>query len=640
MGKITKIAIVGLPNTGKSQIFNNLTGEYTTVANYSGTTIEMKRSLARINGRDYEVIDTPGLHCLYIHSEEELAVRDMLFTEKPDIVLQCVDAKFYRQSLMLTAELFDIGIPMVIALNSVNEAARKGVWVDAAELEKTLGVPVIEFMAMYGLGADELKNAITKARKGKKPVDYGTVIENDLKDVAAVLPGGTGFEREMGALLLFNDPPLEAYIEKHHGREQALKIKEEVNRIRRRTKYDIRRRINGRRGEWVEETCRTAVKKQKLTPESFSAKFTQASRNPITGVPILLGFMVIAFFLVVNVSLGLEKALNAIVVKPVVGRIEAFSIPLFWKDLLVGPHGLLTLGIFNAICTVLPILSVFFLLFGFVEDSGYFANFCVLTRRVFATIGVSGKSVTSFILAFACKTMATLNARALSNGKEKFITVFIIAFAIPCSAQMGISMVILAKVGIWACVIAFGALGIFSLGAGLVLNAVIRDEEPDSFIEVLPNMCFPNMRAVLRKTYFRVVEFLKEAVPLFLIAALTLFAFERTGVLEIIKKLMEPVIVGWMGLPNDMLDVFMLALASRAAGAGLIFKMVDSGGLDFIQSIVAVAVTASFFPCFPNLMAIAREMGPKRAAGIAALSSASAFILVGLLHWILVLAMK
>ncbi|MFH1505025.1 MAG: FeoB small GTPase domain-containing protein, partial [Candidatus Omnitrophota bacterium] len=112
-----KMAIIGLPNTGKSQVFNNLTKEYHMVANYPFTTIEMKRAHCRIGDEVYEVIDTPGLHCLYIHSEEELAVRDMLLLENPDVIVQCIDANCLKQSLFLTADLLELGIPMVISLN-------------------------------------------------------------------------------------------------------------------------------------------------------------------------------------------------------------------------------------------------------------------------------------------------------------------------------------------------------------------------------------------------------------------------------------------------------------------------------------------------------------------------------------------
>ena len=135
-----RIAIVGLPNTGKSSIFNTLTGDYTLVANYPLTTVEVKTGRCTIRNREFEVIDTPGLHCLYIHSEEEIAVRDFLFSEKPDGVIQCIDANRLKQSLLLTLDLLELGIPMVISLNAVDETQRHGLRIDARKLSELLGV--------------------------------------------------------------------------------------------------------------------------------------------------------------------------------------------------------------------------------------------------------------------------------------------------------------------------------------------------------------------------------------------------------------------------------------------------------------------------------------------------------------------
>jgi len=191
--EVKKIAIVGLPNTGKSQVFNNLTGEYALVANYPLTTVEMKRTRCKIAGELYEIIDTPGLHCLYIHSEEELVVRDMIFSEKPDIIIQCIDANLLKQSLTLTVDLLELEIPMVISLNAIDETARKGIWIDSDGLSHHLGVPVIESIAVNGLGTNQLKAAISKARISKWSVNYGKIIDGGISTIASELPEDVQF---------------------------------------------------------------------------------------------------------------------------------------------------------------------------------------------------------------------------------------------------------------------------------------------------------------------------------------------------------------------------------------------------------------------------------------------------------------
>ncbi|MBF0571452.1 MAG: ferrous iron transport protein B [Candidatus Omnitrophica bacterium] len=634
-----KVAIIGIPNTGKTQIFNNLTGEYNIVANYPGTTVEMRRSLTRIKDKYYEIIDTPGLHCLYIHSEEEIAVRDMILAEAPDVILQCIDASQYKQSLLLTAELLELETPMVIVLNSMDETARKGIWIDSEALERIIGVPVVESIASRGLGKEKIKEAIGHARKGSLDLKYGLAIEKCIIALAAELPFDLEFKYKIASLLLLTDPFVEKFLEKRFGSPRAALIRQETNKVRRQMKGNIHQVFIERRSRWVDQISAAVIKKQKMTYQGFSYHFTRASRDPVLGIPIFLAFMAVVYLSVVYVSGALDKFIDFFLVFPVTSLISKLTLPPFWKDLLIGDYGILTLGLFNAIGTVLPILSVFFFIFGCFEDSGYITNFTVFSKRIFAKIGIPGNAVTSLVLGFGCKTMATLSARSLTIPKEKFIAVFLIAFAIPCSAQLGISMAILAKVGISAFLIVFAMLGFCEMGAGIILNKMIKSKEASSFIQVIPPMRFPSLKAVFRKTYHRVADFLQEALPIFLLSAAGLFAFQKTGLLNLIKQLLTPLIVGWMGLPKDIVDVFLLAFARREAAAGLILKMVNAGSLNYVQSIVAVVVTTISFPCVANVTAIGREMGFKTAMAMAALIFISSFILAGALNWLLVLTM-
>ncbi len=635
--RVRKVAIVGLPNTGKTQIFNNLTGEYSIVANYPGTTIEMRRSVVMIKDQRYEVIDTPGLHCLYIHSEEEVAVRDMILAEAPDVIVQCLDASQYKQSLLLTAELLELETPMVLVLNAMDEVGRKGLWVDSTQLEKLLGIPVVESVALRGLGKEELKAAIAAARKSSLNVAYGFRIESLILELTSALPFSLEFKHKIATLLLQNDPFLEKYLEKRVDAQALTQLRSTLANIRGQGKGNIAQAINDKRNRWIDTVAASAVRKQKISYQGLSHYVTQASRQPLFGIPIFLFLMAVVYLSVVYVSGALDKLINFVAVAPVTALITSLSLPVFWNDLLIGNHGILTLGLFNAICTVLPILSVFFFIFGCFEDSGYITNFTVLTKTIFEKIGIPGNAITSLVLGFGCKTMATLSTRGLTVRKEKFIAVFLIAFAIPCSAQLGISMAILARVGLSAFLTVFVVLILCEVGAGLLLNTILKGRDASWFIQVIPPLRFPSMRAVCRKTYHRIVDFLKEALPIFIFSAVGLFIFDKTGLLGLTKQAMTPMIVNWMGLPKDIIDVFLLALARREAAAGLILKMVDAGSLNYIQSILAVIVTTISFPCVANVIAIGREMGWKTALLMTTLIFVSSFILVGALRWVLVL---
>jgi ferrous iron transport protein B len=633
---VKKIAIVGLPNTGKSQVFNNLTGEYTLVANYPLTTVEMKRTICEVGGEPCEVIDTPGLHCLYIHSEEELMVRDMIFKEAPDIIIQCIDANQLKQSLTLTADLLELGIPMVISLNAIDETARRGVWIDSDRLSHLLGVPVVESIAVNGLGTGELEGAISKARRGNWSLKYGEIVDGGISAIVSELPDEMSFKRKVASLLLLADPFLTDYLIEKYGREKVARLQKEVNRIRREFKGDFGRAINNKRSQWVDEIAENATKKQKVTPGEFSKVFGRLSRHPIFGLPILAFFLVTTYLLVTHVAGFLDKILSVVLLDPTVGYITRLLPSGFWNEFLVGEYGILTLGLFNAIVTILPILSVFFLMFGFLEDIGYIPNLCVLTKRIFARIGLTGKSIMPLILGFGCKTMATLTTSGLRSRKEKFIAVYLIAFAIPCSAQMGVDMAIFGRIGFKAFLIGYSALAVVELCAGLALNKIIKDEDKSDYIQELPAIRVPSLKAIATKTYYRLYWFLKEAVPIFIIAAAALFLLDKTGVLDLTKTLMRPVVEGWLGLPRNIVDVLILAIARHEAAAGLTLRMVDAGELNYIQCIVTVVITTMFVPCFANIVAMCKQMGIKTGLAMAFAINISAFILAGILNRILV----
>jgi len=644
--ELKKIVIVGLPNTGKSQVFYNLTGQYTLVANYPFTTVEIKKTKCRIDGETYEVIDTPGLHCLYIHSEEELIVRDMIFSEKPDVIVQCIDANLLKQSLTLTADLLELGIPMVISLNAIDETSRRGVWIDSDGLSRLLGVPVIESIAVNSLGTNQLKAAISKARIGKWPLKYGEIIDSGISSIASGLPEDIRFKRKAAALLLFDDPFLADYLTKKYGSEKITKLTEQVNRIKKQFRANIGHAINNKRSRWVEGLAENTTRKQKVTLGEFSKAFSRLSRHPVFGIPILIFFLLMTFLLVVHVAGFLDEILSATLLDPTVGFIEAFfkaedgSIKTqFWYDFLVGHYGILTLGLFNAIVTVLPILSVFFLMFGFLEDIGYMPNLCVLVKRIFGKIGLTGKAIMPLVLALGCKTMATLFTKSLRSRKEKFIAVYLIAFAIPCAAQLAIDMGIIGRLEnlrLLGFLIAYGTLAIVEIGAGFLLNKTIKDDEKSDFLQELPAIRIPNPKAIIVKTYYRLYWFLKEALPIFIIAAAALFFVDKIGLLDLTKTVLSPIVVGWLGLPLDIVDALILSLARHEAAAGLLLDMVDAGSLNFIQCVVAVTITTMFVPCFANIVAMCKEMGVKTGLAMMVAINMSSFVLAGILNWILV----
>ncbi len=633
--KIKRIAIVGLPNTGKSQLFNEITGEYTLVANYPLTTVEVNKKRLSIKGQEYEIIDTPGLHSLYIHSEEEIVIRELLFSEKLDGIIQCIDANRLKQSLLLSLDLLELGIPMIVSLNAVDETERHGIRINSQQLSAQLDVPVVEHIAEINKGTEQLKSALPEIAVGSWRPYYGRELERRLKEIEALFPSSSRFSRKKAILLLDGDPLLPKWLEESWGDGALSGLIETIRHIKQESRSRPDRQLAKRRNLLVNRIFEETTAKQPRQPGTFAHIFARLCRHPVFGIPILIGFILATYFLVVEVAGFIEGILSSLVVDPLIGLINSGIPRGFWNDLLIGPYGILTLGLFNAVVTVLPILSVFFLMLGFLEDIGYLPNLMVLTRKILGRIGLTGNSIMSLILGFGCKTMATLTTKGISSRKEKLIAIYLIAFAIPCSAQLAIDMAVLGRVGFKAFLIAYGTLAIVELLAGLILNKTIKEDKGSEFIQELPPIRIPSLKAITKKTYYRIYWFLKEAVPIFLIAAAVLFFAEKSGFLRLLQQGLRPIVSGWLGLPLNIVEVLILSLARHEAAAGFLLAMVDGGALNYVQTITAVVITTMFVPCFANIVAMCRQVGVKTGLLITVIINISSFILAGILRWIL-----
>jgi ferrous iron transport protein B len=634
--KKLRAVIVGLPNTGKSQLFNDVTGGYTLVSNYPLTTVEINRKLASIHGLKYEIIDTPGMHGLYIQSEEEIAVRELLFGEQIDVLIQCIDANRLKASLLFTLDLMELGIPMIITLNAVDETEKQGIEINIHELANTLGIQVVEHLASINKGTEEVKAAMSRAKPAQWIPHYGQELERRLSELEALLPQELSFRRKKALLLLEGDPLISTELQKALSEGAIGRLEDRLQHIRGESLGRPGRELAKGRTEIVNRIYAETTDLTRRRPTRFARELARLCRHPVFGIPILLLIILATYLLVVEVAGVIEGTLTGALVNPLVHWINSLGVPEFWNDLLIGPYGVLTLGLFNAFVTVLPILSAFFLMMGLLEDSGYLPNLMVLTRRVLSKIGLSGNSIMSLILGFGCKTMATLTTKGISSRKERLIAVALIAFAIPCSAQLAIDMAVLGRIGFKAFVIAFGTLAFIELAAGLVLNKTLKEDKSSSFLQELPPIRLPKPRAIVKKTAYRIYWFLKEAVPIFLIAAVGLFALDKVGLLDLVKLTLQPIVVSWLGLPLEIVEVLILSLARHEAAAGLLLGMVNRGALNYVQTITAVVITTMFVPCFANIVAMCKELGVKTGLIVTAAINVSSFILAGTLNWILI----
>jgi ferrous iron transport protein B len=436
---------------------------------------------------------------------------------------------------------------------------------------------------------------------------------------------------------MLNDPFLADYLTKEYGRQKVAQLTEQVSRVRQQFNGHFGRALNNKRSRWADDIVENTTRKQKITPGQFSAAFGRLSRHPVFGIPILFMVILMMYLLVVNVANGIAGWMNQILWVPVESKIDSLITVQWLNDFLIGDYGVLSLGLANAFLTILPILAVFFLAFNILEDIGYIPNLCVLTKRIFDKLGLSGSAIMPLVLGFGCKTMATLTTKSLRSKKERYIAIYLIAFAIPCAAQMALNMSILGRMGVKPFAIAFSVLAFVEIVAGVVLNKILKEEERSDFLQELPAIRLPNPKAVIVKTYYRLWWFIKEAVPVFIYAAVILFVIDKAGILDAVKNVLSPVMNGLLGLPVQMVDALILCMARHEAAAGLIIKLIEAGKLNYIQCIVAVTITTMFVPCFANIMAMIKELGARRAITMAVIINVSAFLIAASLNWGLVM---
>jgi ferrous iron transport protein B len=293
------------------------------------------------------------------------------------------------------------------------------------------------------------------------------------------------------------------------------------------------------------------------------------------------------------------------------------------------------MGMTYALALILPIVTTFFIAFGALEDSGYFSRLTVLSNRSFSKMGLNGRAVLPMVLGLGCVTMATLTTRILHSPREKLIVTFLLALAIPCSAQLGVVMGMLAGISFTATLIWFVVVLAVLITVGWLANRVIKGRRIPLMTE-LPPLRLPAVGNVLTKTWARLKWYLIEVIPLFLLGAFILYVLDRIGALPWLIEAGEPLVTGWLGLPKEASAAFLMGFLRRDFGATGLFAM--GAALSPAQMLVGIVTLTLFVPCFASLMMIVKEHGARRATLMVALIVPLAFFLGGLLRFALAAA--
>jgi ferrous iron transport protein B len=283
---------------------------------------------------------------------------------------------------------------------------------------------------------------------------------------------------------------------------------------------------------------------------------------------------------------------------------------------------------------ILPIVSFFFLIFGFMEDSGYLPRLAVMSNRIFKLMGLNGKAILPMILGLGCDTMATMTTRILETRKDKIIVTLLLALGVPCSAQLAVIFGMMAGFPPWILVSWAAVIGGVILLVGFLAGKLIPGESA-SFILELPPLRWPQMKNILIKTLSRLEWYLQEAVPLFILGTLILFVLDKSGALASLERWAKPLVVSWLGLPAEATASFIIGFLRRDYGAAGFFALGQKGLLTHHQVLVALVTITLFVPCIANFFVIIKERGWKTALTIVGTVIFVALLVGGLVHWVL-----
>jgi ferrous iron transport protein B len=666
-----RFVLVGNPNVGKSVIFGLLTGRYVVVSNYPGTTVEVSRGDAKfLRDGTGEVVDTPGVNSLLPMSEDELVARDILLDQNVRGVVQVIDAKNLQRGLLLSLQLAEMGLPFIVALNMSDEAQTRGIRIDERALANALGVDVIPTVATQRRGIARLSRLIPRPRVSRVHVQYRPEIEEALREIEPLIPENHATTRSIALMLLAGDESMADWVRKHLPAAAVERVEVVRHKARGYFRESLAYIITEDRMKMAAALVE-GVLKRKAPKRSAAVRGTieSATTHPVWGLffmaAVLVGVFAFVGYLGAQTLVELlEAKLFGGVVNP--AAIKAFDAVLpfphqhltdagavapayemlaqdisgtqraarFVHDILVGPYGVVTMALTYSVAIVLPIVGTFFIAFGFLEDSGYLPRLAVMVNRIFRVLGLNGKAVLPMVLGLGCDTMATLTARILDTRKERLIVTLLLALGVPCSAQLGVIIGMLASISIAASLIWGGVIvGVMFLVG--FLAARLLPGEPSDFILELPPLRLPRPDNIAVKTLARMEWYLKEAVPLFILGTLVLFAMDALALLSSVELAVAPVVQGFLNLPAETTEAFIIGFLRRDYGAAGLYALSQTGAMDSIQILVSLVVITLFVPCIANFFVIIKERGLKTAVGVIAFIFPFAFLVGGVLNFVL-----
>ncbi len=525
-------ALAGNQNCGKTTLFNALTGSNQRVGNFPGVTVDQK--IGTIRGSVHQVVDLPGIYSIRSYSMEEIVTRDFILNEKPDAILNIVDATNIERNLYLTLQLLALRIPTVIALNMMDELTGNGGSVNIQEMEKLLGVPVVPISAIKGEGISELVDILVETAKRKnlpKVLDFcpdGPVhrcihaVSHIIEDHASRID----ISRRFCAIKLIEGE--EGFFEKLElSQNEKELIEHSVIEMEYETGLDRNAALADMRYNFIEQLCADCVIKAKESKEHLrSMRIDKVLTNRYLAIPLFVAIMGLVFYLTFNVFGALLSDGLAYVIDGLTLLADRLLTEYGLNPIV---HSLVIDGIFSGVGSVLsflPLIIVLFFFLSILEDSGYMARVAFVMDKLLRKIGLSGKSFVPMLIGFGCTVPGIMATRTLSSQRDRKMTILLTPY-MSCSAKIPIYSVFSAaffpghELPVMIALY-FGGMVVGILVALILKNTAFRGK-PVPFMMELPNYRFPSARSVAQLMWEKAVDFLQRAFTVIFVATVLIW---------------------------------------------------------------------------------------------------------------------
>ena len=617
------LALAGNANVGKSVIFNQLTGVDQIIGNWPGKTVERAEGLLLHRGKRIRVIDLPGIYSFSTYSMEELVSRDFIALEHPDAVINVIDASALERNLFFTIQLLELAPPLLIAVNQIDLAEKKGITIDTGKLSTLLGVPVVPTVAIRGKGIPALTDAITGLMQDH-PVPpvlrYGKEVEERIAKIVHRLGNVTTqypvrwtaiklLERDPAIVQMVSeqDPGtvesaglLAGEIESIHGEPVCVVMSAE--------RYQIADRI-------AAEVITMRAPGEGPQEKSLTDELDRIALHPFLGylavIAVIGGLLVWTFLIGAQVSALLASFLS---------QFEHY------EPVITGPlmdilwNGAFT-GFIAGVTLVIPYVLPFYLLLAVMEDSGYLTRIAVMLDRGMHKLGLHGKAIIPLILGYGCNVPAIYSCRIMETPKQKTLAAFLVTL-VPCTARTVVILgLVAAFVNIWWALALYAFDILLILVVGRIAFKAVPGESVGLIME-MPDYHVPSLSVVLKQTWTRTKSLIWIVFPAYIIGSALIQAFYAAGLLDPVNDLLAPVTVFWLGLPAVIGITLIFGIVRKELTIltlAVIFHTTNFATImSPVQLIVLALVSMLYIPCISVILVLVSEFGWKKALAISA----------------------